>query len=242
MRSEKLYLHSRVYEDLSKLYAKLLLDLKKVFKRKKQCFFDTKMALLAADSHNVTYFSSSEFKSTKTIEESFYSFANDCKYFNYTILKRFVYESKHRKAKKLMDKYIKEVDNTLITGLNLRVKYKKHIQIGKSKYEKNTKRFTVVCSKKELLVEELNFIVETLEDCLKLPRGSISVEDVIHNCFILVCRISLNVQLPHKIPASKLKSLSEKRVELIVDDDKMELKIPLDCSTEVISRGDNQVQ
>ena len=233
MQSKKRYLHRRVYENLSKLYAKLILDLKEVFRKKKHCVSNIKTALLAADRHNVTYFSSSEFRSKKTIDKVFYCFENDCKYFSYTILKTFVDASNSKTAKKLMDRYIKEVDKTPITGLDLHREYK-NVQIGKSKYEKNTRKFTVVCRKEELLFEELNFIVETLEDCLKLPRGSISVEDVIHNYFILVCRISLNAKLPHKISASKLKKLSEKKVELIVDDDKMELKIPLDCDTEVI--------
>ena len=106
-----------------------------------------------------------------------------------------------------------------------------------AKYEENSKRFTVICKKDTLKIKELNFIVETLEKCLKLPRGSILVEEVIHNCFILVCRISLKVQLQPKICASKLKDLSDLKIEsLIADDDKMELKIPLDCNTEVIMK------
>ena len=68
-----------------------------------------------------------------------------------------------------------------------------------AKYEENSKRFTVICKKDTLKIKELNFIVETLEKCLKLPRGSILVEEVIHNYFILVCRISLKVQLQPKI-------------------------------------------
>lgn len=233
VQSEKCHLQSRVFENL---YAKLIVDLKEMFEKKIQCISDTKVALLAADRHNVTYFSFSEFQSIKKTNDLFDCFANDCKYFNYTILKRFVYAIKIKKAKELMDTYIKEVDKTLITGLNLEVD-----KNAKNKYEKNTKIFTVICSKKELFIEELNFIVETLEDCLELLPCSILVENVTQN-FILVCKISANAQLPHKISTSKLKRLSEKRVELLVDDDdKMELKIPLDCSTEVISREDNQV-
>ena len=231
-------MYRSISDDLNALYARLLLKLKREIKKKKHYVKNMQIGLFVADKCKEPYFSIiKSLHSTKSIDDLFVCIAEKCEYFTYTILKPVIYASDCKKAIKLMDNYIKEVQNIVITSLDLKAEYK-NVQMSKNKYEENTKRFTIICKKDALSIGELNFIVETVEKCLKLPPASVLVEKVIHNCFILVCRISLKVQLPLKICASELKKLSKNKIEsLIIDDDKMELKIPLDCDTEVIMNG-----
>ena len=223
---------------LNAAYVMLLHQLKMEIKKNKQYISDMKFGLRTADKHKENYFSSIDLLSTeKTIDELFFWIGRDCKYFTYTILKAAIDASGCKKAIKLIDNYIEKVKNIVINSLDLNSENKK-VQIGKNKYEENTKRFTVICKKDTLLIEELNLIVKSLEECLKLSPASVLVKEVIHNnCFTLVCRIPLKVQLPPKPCAHELKKLSEKEIEsLIIDDDKMELKIPSNCDTEVIMK------
>ena len=231
-------MYGSLSDNLNALYARLLPKLKSKIKKKRRYIENIQIGLRVADKRKEPYFSIiKSLRSTKSIDDLFVCIADNCEYFTYTILKPVIYASGCKKAIKLMDNYIKKVQNIVITRLDLKAEYK-NVQINKNKYEENTKRFTVICKKDALSIGELNFIAEIVEECLKLPPTSVLVERVIHNCFILVCRISLKVQLPPKLCASELKKLSENKIEsLIFDDDKMELKIPLDCDTEVIING-----
>ena len=130
-----------------------------------------------------------------------------------------------------MDNYIKEIENSIITDLNL--KQYDHLQTEDTC---TTKKLEIICDLNKLNVKELTLIVETVQRCLKLPNASISVKDVKKNCIILVSRIPKNVKyylLQLKIIIYELKPLSALKIQLLIIDDETELKIPLDCNTKV---------
>ena len=61
-------------------------------------------------------------------------------------------------------------------------------------YAGSTKKLEIACDKSQLNIKELNLIVDTLHRCLKLPRASIQLIDVVHKCIILVCRVLPEVE------------------------------------------------
>ena len=132
-----------------------------------------------------------------------------------------------------MENYIKEIENTVITSLDLKMECSR---IQTEGCEGDTKKFEIVCDKNELDVKELNLIVETLQRCLKLPKASILLKDIIRNCIILVCRVPQQVEyylLQLRITVCELKPLSVLKITTLIIDSKIKLNIPLDCDTKV---------
>ena len=163
----------------------------------------------------------------------FYYIGRECKYFDFTILKTFIDGSRCKKAKKLMENYIKEIETSVVIGLNLKLEYDKVQPEGG---DSGTKKFEILRNKNELDVKEVNLIVETLQRCLNLPGGSILIRDIVKNCIILICRIPLEVEqylLQLRITVHELKPLSTLKITTLIVDSKMKLNIPMDCDTEV---------
>ena len=217
-------------------YTRLLANLKRIFKQKEKEYSasDIITSLCAADKRNLTYFSNVECLLTaKTIDVVFFYIGRECKYFDFTILKTFIDGSGCVKAQQLMENYIKEIENVVIIGLNLKLEYD-NVKTGDG--EGGMKRLEIICDKNELNVKELNLVVETLQRCFKMPRGSIVVKDIVKKCIILICRIPLEVEyylLQLRITAHELKPLSALKITTLVVDGKVKLNIPMDCSTEV---------
>ena len=217
-------------------YIEFLTKLKEVFKKKKKHYPVKNIIfnICAADEDNLTYFSGKDILSVTTIDEVFHHIAREFKYFNYTILQTFVDASGCREAKKLMDNYVKDVENILITGFDLKSECD-NVQIST---EQIYKTLLVICEKDELSAKKLTSIIETLQQSFNLPRSSVVVRKVIQNCKILECRILPAVEdhlLQCEITAYELRSLSELKIASLVLNDKMELQIPSDCSAKVIS-------
>ena len=230
----KCHLSTTTLHDLNAKFVTLVEELSEIFKRKKKSYPVRKMitGLCTADKGNLTFFATDEcFRLAKTIDYDtlFHHIGRECKYFDFIILKTFIDGSKCTEAKKLMDNYIKEIENTVITDLNLE-------EYDDSQTEDTAKKLEIICDRKKVKLEELTLIVETVQRCLKLPSGSISVKDVKKNCIILVCRIPENVKyylLQLKIGIHELKPLSALKIQSLIIDDEIELKIPLDCNTKV---------
>ena len=120
MQSKKCYIDKSIPDHLNTLYVTLILKLKKALKKKRHYVSDMKTVLYVADRNNETYFSTTEFlQLTKTLDDLFHCITRDCKYFTYTILKVAITASCCKKVKKLMNKYIEDVQNTLITDLRI---------------------------------------------------------------------------------------------------------------------------
>ena len=229
---EKRRLSISTLDDLNAKYVTLLEELKKIFKEKCYPVKDIINGLCTADKGNLTFFAADEcfhLRNTLDVDDVFYYIGKHCKYFDFTILKTYINGSKCTEAKQLIDNYIKEIESSVITDLNLN-EYD-HLQT-----EDTTKKLEIICDLNKLNVKELTLIVETVQRCLKLPSASISVKDVKKNCIILVCRIPNNVKyylLQLKIIIYKLKPLSALKIQSLIIDDEIELKIPLDCNTKV---------
>lgn len=231
----KRQLDRSILDHLNTKYVALIANLKKIFKKKKRHYSipDIITGLCTADKGNLTFFSSIEcLHSAKTIDDVFFYIGRECKYFNFTILKTFVDGSGCIGAKELMENYIKEIENTIIIGLDLKVEYG---NVETEGCEGDTNKLEILCDKNELDVKELNLIVETLQRCLKLPRASILLRDIIKNCIILVCRVPLEVEyylLQLRITACELKPLSTLKITSLIVDGRMKLSIPMDCDTD----------
>ena len=221
-------LSTSTLDDLNAKYVTLLGKLKEIFMD--YSIPDIVTGLCTADKGNLTFFSSIKcLHSAKTIHDVFFYIAREFKYFDFIVLKTFIDGSKCTEAKQLMDNYIKEIENSVITDLNLK-------EYDHSQIEDNTKKLEIICDLTKLNVKELALIVETVQRCLKLPSASISVKDVKRNCIILVCRIPENVKyylLQLKIIIHELNSLSALKIQSLIIDDEIELKIQLDCNTKV---------
>ena len=228
------YLSITTLDDLNAKYVALIRRLNDTFQKNKKSYPVRKMitGLCTADKGNLTFFATDEcFRLAKTIDydDVFHHIGKDCKYFDFTILKTFIDGSNCTEAKQLMDNYIIEIENTVITDLNLN-------EYDHSQTEDTAKKLEIICDLKKLNVKELTLIVETVQKCLKLPSGSISVKDVKKNCIILVCRIPENVKyylLQLKISIHELTHLFALKIQSLIIDDEIELKIPLDCNTKV---------
>ena len=207
-------------------------ELKRIFNKHKQRYSvpDIITGLCIADKENLTYFSSIKcLCSVQTIEELMFYIGRECKDFDYTILKTFINGSGCVEAKVLMEHYIKEAEDLLLTDLNLKLEQASGDEI-------NMKKLEIVCDKKKLHVKELTLIVETLQRCLNLPSASVSVKDVIQCCVILVCRIPATVKcylLQLKAIVKELKPLFNLKVKSLLIDEEFELKVPLNCDNEV---------
>ena len=230
----KCHLSITTLDDLNAKYVALLRRLNHTFQENEKSYPVREMitGLCTADKGNLTFFATDEcFRLAKTIDydDVFHHIGKDCKYFDFTILKTYIDGSNCTKAKELMDNYIKEIENSIITDLNL--KEYDHLQT-----EDTAKKLEIICDRKKVNVKELTLIVETVQRCLKLPSASISVKDVKKNCIILVCRIPESVKyylLQLKISIHELKPLSALKIQLLIIDDEMELKIPLNCNAKV---------
>ena len=170
-------------------------------------------------------FEGSPLYSAKTVKKVLDFIENECSYFSYTFLERFIQNSKCNKAKELMEDYIKYIENTYIC-----------VQTDTLKYKKDKNILEIIYEKDNLLVKELKNIIDTLERSLTLPKASALVKDVItQNC--IICKISLKAKedlLNNTFTAHKLKELSDLKVQSLVVEDRMKLKIPSDCDNEVI--------
>lgn len=230
----KCQLNISALDDLNAKYVTLLFGLKNIFEEEEERYPVPNIitGLCIADRHNLSFFSTERcLHSVKTIDEIFFYIGRECKYYDFTILKTFIDGSGCRKAKGLLEKYIKEIENSVISGLDLTPEI-----LDICRQPLLTKQFEITCDKNELKVKELNLIIETVHKCLRLPRASILVKDVKNNCIILVCRIPSAVKdylLWLKIIAYELKPLSVLKVMTLTIDDEWELKIPLDCDSEV---------
>ena len=228
--------NSSILEDLNAKYVTLISDLKCIFKKEEECYPvpDIITGLCTADKGNLTFFAKEDsLRLAKSIDQLFFYIARECKYFDFAILKTFINGSKCLDAKKLMDSYIKEVENSIIVGLNLKVECEK---VQNESYENSTKVLKIVCEKDKLQIKELNLIVETVQTCLKLPKASILVKDAKLNCVILICRIPLEVKLyllQLRIFINELKPLSTLKIKSLIIDEEMELQIPVDCDSKV---------
>ena len=227
------HLDTNTLERLNEKYVTFIEELKRIFNKDKQRYSvpDIITGLCTADKENLTYFSQIQcLHSVQTINDLMFYIGRECKYFDYTILKTFINGSGCMEAKILMENYIKETENELLTDLDLKLE-------AASGDKTNLKKLEIVCDMKKLNVKELTLIVETLQRCLRLPSASVSVKDVIQCCIILECRIPATVKsylLQLKIVVKKLKPLSRFKVKSLVIDEEFELKIPLDNDTEVI--------
>ena len=224
-------------EGLNKKYNALLVQLEEIFKEEEEhCSIkNTIIRLSADDTHNLTYFSSKEcLDSTETVGNMLLYIAKYCKYFSYTILETFVKESRCEKAKKLMEKYTKEIENTEISDLELQSGYG-YGQSGEFKYKDNTIR--IECDRDKLRIGEINLIIHTLESCLKLPSGSVSMVDILRNPITLLCRVRQEIKnylSELKYIAHELMPLFAFQIRSFMIDEELEMKIPLNCNTEVI--------
>ena len=223
-------LERSILDYLNTKYVTLIENLKKVYKKKKRHYSVSYIitGLCTADKGNLTFFASEEcLRLAKTLDDVFFHIGRAYKYFDFTILKTFIDASGCTKAKELMENYIKEIEHTVITGLNLEEEYE---------CKGSTKKFEIVCDNYELKVGESDLIKETLQRCLKLPSASISLRGVIRNCIIIVCRVPLEVEyylFQLKITARELKPLSTLKITSLIVDGKMKLNIPMDCDAEV---------
>ena len=228
----KRHVNENVLDYLHEKYITLTTNLKKVFKEKEDHYSaeDIIFNLCTADKKNLTFFSTSEcFHTVKTMGEVFHFIGRECKYFDYALLKTFVYGSECEEAIALMDDYIKEVDSIVITGLNL--------QSEQTESSKNgAKKFEIFYDKDELDLKELNVIREALRRCFHLPRASILFTAIVNNCIIIVCHIPLAVQdhlLQLRLTTHQLKPLSALHITALIVDGSMKLSMPMDCDTEV---------
>ena len=221
-----------ILDYLHEKYITLTTNLKKVFKENKDHYSakDVITGLCTADKRNLTFFSTLEcFRTVQTMDEVFQSIGIECKYFDYALLKTYIYGSKCAEAIALMDNYIKEVNSVVITGLNLQLEQTESSKSG-------TKKFEIFYDKDELDIEELNVIREAIQRCFQLPRASILVTAIIKNCIIIVCCIPLEVQnhlLDLRLTAQQLKPLSALHITALILDGSIKLSIPMDCDTEV---------
>ena len=226
----------RILCNLPPKYVTLIGELKKVFEKEEKRYPvpNIIISLSAADEDNLTVFSTIEcLRSAKTIDEVFLYITIECNCFDFTILKTFIEGSGCTEAKELMENYIKEIENTVIVGLNLQKEYH---NVQTERCDGSTKKFEIVCDKNELKAKELNLIVETLRRCFDLPRASVMVTDVKKNCIVLICRVPLKVEyylLQLRITVHKLIPLSTLKITSLVLDGKMKLNIPMDCDSEV---------
>ena len=119
----KRHIDKNTLDYLHEKYITLTTNLKKVFKEQYSAE-DIITNLCTADKKNLTFFSTSEcFRTVKTMGEIFHFIRKECKYFDYALLKTFVYGSECAEVIALMDNYIKEVDSVVIAGLNLQLEY-----------------------------------------------------------------------------------------------------------------------
>ena len=236
---EKRHLDTSILDDLNAKYVTLIGELKEVFEEEKERYPVRRIitGLCTADKHNLTFFSSERcLRSAKTTDDVFFYIGRECKYFDFTLLKTFIDGSRCTKARDVMENYIKELEESIIINLNLKLEFNNAQIEG---YAGSTKKLEISCDKSQLNIKELNLIVDTLHRCLKLPRASIQLIDVVHKCIILVCRILPEVEyylLQHKFIACELKPLSLFSVTSLKIDGKTKLIIPLDCDTEVCAK------
>ena len=232
----KRHLDTDILENLNAKYVTLIGELKEIFEEEKETYPVQKIiiGLCTADKHNLTFFSSERcLRLAKTIDDVFFYIGRECKYFDFTILKTFIDGSRCTKAKDLMNNYIKQIEYSVITSLNLKLECSNTLTEG---YESTTKNLEITCDKSQLDIKELNLIVDTLHRCLKLPRASIQIKNVVQKCIILVCTVLPEVEyylLQNKFTACELHPLSAFSVTSLTIDGRSKLIIPYDSDTEV---------
>ena len=232
----KRHADKNILDDLRGKYIALTANLKKIFKEKEDHYTvqDIITGLCHADEENLTFFSNSQFfDSVKTMDEIFFQIGRACKYFDYALLKAYIYGTECAEAITLMNNFIEEVNSVVITGLDLQSEY--HSVLTESS-NGGIKKFEIFYDKDELTIKKLNVIRETIQRCFGLPLASILVTAIVKNCIIIVCRIPLKVQdhlLQLRLSAHQLKPLSALRITALILDRNIKLSIPMDCDTEV---------
>ena len=216
-------------------YVTLLQDLQKVFE--KQPRYSAKKiitGLCTADQENLTFFATLDyFHSVKDMDDVFFFIGKNCKYYDHSLLKIFIDGTECAEAIALMDNYIKEVESTVITSLNLQLEYNAVLaQFNNGRI----KKLEIFCDRNELKVKDLNVIKEVLKTCLGLPSASVIITDIVQHCIIIVCCIPLEAKrylLQLKLTAHQLKPLSALCITALIIDGSMKLSIPMDSDSKV---------
>ena len=217
-------------------YSALIIRLTNIYEREKERYPIENLIIgfCGVDTDNSSYFSKEDcINSIPTVQNFFWRVAQECKYFDYRRLKRFVYGSECEDAKKLMEQYISEVDKTIINALNLQTQYE---DAKKYNYGENTAKIFIKYREDKLSGKEIELILDTVERCLKLSGGSLQMQDIIRNCIILVCKIQLKVKdylLKLELTTYELRLLSDRKIQSLILDDEMQIKIPSNCDNKV---------
>ena len=140
--------------------------------------------------------------------------------------------SEDKEAIGLMKQYMEDIKQIVIHNLPERCQTVKHSDGNKLK---------IILQCPDVTARELEFLNKTLNKCFSLSEGYVIIlREVKSGCVILVYEISSEVKgylLGLKITTCQLKLLADLKMGItyIRIDDEMELRIPLDCSIEVIT-------
>lgn len=214
--------------DLNIKYFTWIEKLRKIFMKQHYSVSEIITGLYTANNGHLTFFFTDEsLYLARTVDDVFSYIKYHCKYCDLTIIKCFTGACKCAEAVKMINSYMKEIENVAIIESDLR-------KLDRQEFQSNVTYLKIVYEANELLVKEYNVILETLCACLKLPKASILLQSIVRK--YITCKISHGVQdylRRLEFIACELKPLSTLKIKSLVMED-VELQIPMNYDTKVI--------
>ena len=214
---------------LTEKYEELLDNLKHTFKNIRYPVEELIKSFHNADTEKFSHFSDPVvYETVHSIEDLFEMIQRTFKFYDYSALQFIVEISQCKEARNMMDKYKNEIDDVLISCLNLE-------QTEENRNDRS--KLVALFETEKMPVEKLNFITKALEVCLDLPPGSFLLINNREGSVILVYEILPKVKnylMNLTINTHEIKFLATLKVKSLTIDNEKEL---LNCDTQVTSCG-----
>lgn len=203
--------------------------LEDIFRRNEQCILYIKKESILVNNHELSLLAHPVTETVTSVKAIFELVRGNYRFYDYAMLEKLVDLSHLSEAKKLMGEYILEIQDILIQGLNINI-------AREYEYYNPTNKMEVSCGMQIISAEQQHFLIITLHKCLGLPPYSVLLKDVKTGSIVLTYEILPNVRDYLRnltITAHQLKPLVHFKIQHLIINKEVELKVPLNCDTEV---------
>lgn len=175
----------------------------------------------------------------KIVDKFFYKIEEEWRFVDYGMLEAVVSRSGCKAAIQLVENFAKKINSLrmLICDLhsmnNILDEKNSTALIPKG----NIRVLKVECKLEKVYVEEWSLLRQALNRCFNFPEGTLQFDhSTTLDGITLICKISSQAKdylLNFKITKSQLKHLAVAEITCLKIDDEYNLKVPLECNTEV---------